>query len=340
MKRLYPILLFTYLLFCLDSCQKSNEFELKGEMEGLTSDMILVVYDDPESKLDTIYPRNGKFIYTFAPDTMNIFRLVNEEGIAFPVFADKGWKVSVKGSFQHPVIEGNGPNDEYQQFRNSISTLKDSAQIRETAETFIKEHPLSYASAYVINEIFAQVESPDISQIAELAQPLSGGIKDCRILNNLLKNFSEKEKNTTTSAYLSYISIKKRDGNYLSWTGKEGQYTLLHIWASWDRKSLAERDSLYNLVQKFPKNKFRVVNLSLDYDKKEWLRQCKDDTEQWIEICDCKGWNNALLKQQNIYALPANILLDQNRKILGKGLTGKALQSQVEQLVREDQKQK
>ena len=56
MKKLYPILLCIYLLFCLDSCKQSNEFELKGEMEGLTSDMILVVYDDPEAKLDTIYP--------------------------------------------------------------------------------------------------------------------------------------------------------------------------------------------------------------------------------------------------------------------------------------------
>ena len=29
--------------------------------------MILVVFDDPESKLDTIYPREGKFTYTSLP---------------------------------------------------------------------------------------------------------------------------------------------------------------------------------------------------------------------------------------------------------------------------------
>ena len=61
MKKLYLLLLSVYLLFCLDSCRQSEEFELKGELEGITSDMILVVFDDPESKLDTIYPREGKF---------------------------------------------------------------------------------------------------------------------------------------------------------------------------------------------------------------------------------------------------------------------------------------
>ena len=116
MKKLYLLLLSVYLLFCLDSCRQSDEFELKGELEGITSDMILVVFDDPDSKLDTIYPRGGKFTYAFSPDTLNTFRLVNDSGEVFPIFADKGWKVSVKGSFAHPEIKGDGPNNEYQDF--------------------------------------------------------------------------------------------------------------------------------------------------------------------------------------------------------------------------------
>ena len=90
--------------------------------------MILVVFDDPESKLDTIYPREGKFTYTFTPDTLNIFRLVNDSGETFPIFAEKGWKVSIKGSLAHPEIKGEGTNNEYQEFLQSIATLKDSVQ--------------------------------------------------------------------------------------------------------------------------------------------------------------------------------------------------------------------
>ena len=340
MKKLYLLLLSVYLLFCLDSCRQSDEFELKGELEGITSDMILVVFDDPDSKLDTIYPRGGKFTYAFSPDTLNTFRLVNDSGEVFPIFADKGWKVSVKGSFAHPEIKGDGPNNEYQEFLQSIHALKDSAQICQQAENFIKSHPSSPASAYILYWYFSQSANPNLSLIARLTEPLTGKEKDCRVLNEVLHKLPEKEKSTST--YLNYLSVKKRNGEYLSWSssGTQKQYSLINFWASWDKESIAIKDSLYALCEKFSKNNFRVVNFSLDYNKEEWGKNTQKDTEQWIEVCDYKGWNNQILKQQNIQRLPYNILIDRNRKILGSNLYGNALQTKMEALIAEDKQQK
>jgi thiol-disulfide isomerase/thioredoxin len=327
-------------LFCLDSCRQSDEFELKGELEGITSNMILVVFDDPDSKLDTIYPRGGKFTYAFSPDTLNTFRLVNDSGEVFPIFADKGWKVSVKGSFAHPEIKGDGPNNEYQEFLQSIHALKDSAQICQQAENFIKSHPSSPASAYILYWYFSQSANPNLSLIARLTEPLTGKVKDCRVLNEVLQKLPEKEKSTST--YLNYLSVKKRNGEYLSWSssGTQKQYSLINFWASWDKESIAIKDSLYALCEKFSKNNFRVVNFSLDYNKEEWGKNTQKDTEQWIEVCDYKGWNNQILKQQNIQRLPYNILIDRNRKILGSNLYGNALQTKMEALIAEDKQQK
>lgn len=340
MKKLYLLLLSVYLLFCLDSCRQSDEFELKGELEGITSNMILVVFDDPDSKLDTIYPRGGKFTYAFSPDTLNTFRLVNDSGEVFPIFADKGWKVSVKGSFAHPEIKGDGPNNEYQEFLQSIHALKDSAQICQQAENFIKSHPSSPASAYILYWYFSQSANPNLSLIARLTEPLTGKVKDCRVLNEVLQKLPEKEKSTST--YLNYLSVKKRNGEYLSWSssGTQKQYSLINFWASWDKESIAIKDSLYALCEKFSKNNFRVVNFSLDYNKEEWGKNTQKDTEQWIEVCDYKGWNNQILKQQNIQRLPYNILIDRNRKILGSNLYGNALQTKMKALIAEDKQQK
>lgn len=340
MKKLYLLLLSVYLLFCLDSCRQSDEFELKGELEGITSNMILVVFDDPDSKLDTIYPRGGKFTYAFSPDTLNTFRLVNDSGEVFPIFADKGWKVSVKGSFAHPEIKGDGPNNEYQEFLQSIHALKDSAQICQQAENFIKSHPSSPASAYILYWYFSQSANPNLSLIDRLTEPLTGKVKDCRVLNEVLQKLPEKEKSTST--YLNYLSVKKRNGEYLSWSssGTQKQYSLINFWASWDKESIAIKDSLYALCEKFSKNNFRVVNFSLDYNKEEWGKNTQKDTEQWIEVCDYKGWNNQILKQQNIQRLPYNILIDRNRKILGSNLYGNALQTKMEALIAEDKQQK
>lgn len=339
MKKLYLLLFSVYLLFCLDSCKQSNDFELKGELEGFTSPMMLVVYDDPEAKIDTIYPREGKFIYSFTPDTLNTFRLVNDSGLCIPVFADKGWKVSIKGSFAHPEIEGDGSNGEYQEFLQSIRTLTDSVQIRRQAESFIQNHPQSYASAYILWQYFSQTTHPDVDLINRLAEPLTGKVKDCRVLSEVLSNLPDKEKNK--SNYLNYISVKKRDGAYLSWSGNaQKKYSLVNFWASWDPESKTRKDSLYSLCQRALKNDFRVVNFSLDYQKEAWLENTEKDSEQWVEVCDYKGWSNSILKQQQVHTLPFNILIDRNRKILGRNLYGKALQEKVEALRAEDKEQK
>ena len=73
-------------------------------------------------------------------------------------------------------------------------------------------------------------------------------------------------------------------------------------------------------------------------EKKKWLEACKEDSKQWIEVCDYKGWSNQVVKQNNIHKLPANILIDRNRKVLGKDLTEKDLYTTVEQLIKKEEK--
>lgn len=128
----------------------------------------------------------------------------------------------------------------------------------------------------------------------------------------------------------------------MTWSssGTQKQYSLINFWASWDKESLEIKDSLYTLCEKFSKSNLRIVNFSLDYNKEEWQKNTRKDTEQWIEVCDYKGWNNQILKQQNVQRLPFNILIDRNRKILGTNLYGKALQAKIEALIAEDKQQK
>ena len=98
------------------------------------------------------------------------------------------------------------------------------------------------------------------------------------------------------------------------------------------------KEAAESVKKEFPEKKFRVLNISLDYEKKKWLEACKEDSKQWIEVCDYKGWSNQVVKQNNIHKLPANILIDRNRKVLGKDLTEKDLYTTVEQLIKKEEK--
>ena len=66
------------------------------------------------------------------------------------------------------------------------------------------------------------------------------------------------------------------------------KYILLDFWASWDKASMAAQDSLVNVQKALKKEKFLIVSLSLDLDKKEWLKACDKDTTRWKQVCDFK----------------------------------------------------
>ena len=114
------------------------------------------------------------------------------------------------------------------------------------------------------------------------------------------------------------------------------KYILLDFWASWDKASMAAQDSLVNVQKALKKEKFLIVSLSLDLDKKEWLKACDKDTIRWKQVCDFKGWDNSIVKQQGITRLPANLLIAPNKRVVARAIRGKALIDKVKQLIEQD----
>lgn len=325
------------IFISLISCKGNSEFTLSGKLYNKKEKNIFVIYDDPIAKADTIKVIDGKFEYEFTPDTITMLRLINDSGIAIPIFADKGWKVNFNGSFNNPSVTGTGPNKDLQNFRNIIKDIKDSTELHNTIKSFIMNNRQSYASAYIINDFFIQNNNLETEELKAIIAQLDGHVKDCRIIDIIQKDLSEKKNNN--SQYLNYFSCKDRKGKYVSWAGKNTSYTLVNIWASWDENSITVRDSLYTKIKTLPKNKLRVLNISLDFNKKEWEDRCKPETEQWIETCDLKGWKNQIVEQMQVSSIPFNILVTNNRKIIEKSIYGDNLVNKVKLLIKEEKDQ-
>lgn len=327
-------LISAILVINLVACKDNIEFTLSGELYNKKEKNIYAIFDDPIAKADTIKVTDGKFEYSFIPDTITLIRLVNDSGIAVPVFADKGWNVKFKGSFSNPDVTGNGPNKDLQDFRNKISEITDTASLHNVVKSFIMENRQSYASAYILNEFMIQKPNPDMKELEAIITQLDGHIKDSHIVDIIQKNMPEKR--STSPEYINYFSCKDRQGKYISWSSRNTSYTLINIWASWDEKSKADRDSLYQNIKQLPKDRFRVLNISLDFDRKEWEEYCKKENEQWIETCDFKGWKNQIVEQQQISMIPYNILVTNNRKIMAESIYGDVLIHKVKSLIEED----
>ena len=312
------LLFFLFTLVVLASgCGKKNTFTLEGSIKGLPSDTILVFYQEPDYKLDTILLSKGKFTYTITPDTFTIFSLLLGEKQILPIYADKGESVTLNGMAGKIEVKGKGENAQLAKHIQYLSTLENN-------------------NIYLIDKYYVQDSLPDYNHIDQLIKGLSGIIKDTPYIIELQNKLSEK-KELTEHRYVSNISCTDKKGKTVNWNSVKGKYVLLDFWASWNKESIATQDSLVSVQKALKKDKFVIISLSLDLNKKEWMEKIiQKDTTQWKQVCDFKGWNNSIVKQQGITRIPANILIGPDKRVITQDIRGKELIDKVRQLTEQD----
>ena len=330
--------LFLFTLVVLASgCGKKNTFTLEGSIKGLPSDTILVFYQEPDYKLDTILLSKGKFTYTITPDTFTIFSLLLGEKQILPIYADKGESVTLNGMAGKIEVKGKGENAQLAKHIQYLSTLENNkAAVMTAVDSLIKTNPSSYSNIYLIDKYYVQDSLPDYNHIDQLIKGLSGIIKDTPYIIELQNKLSEK-KELTEHRYVSNISCTDKKGKTVNWNSVKGKYVLLDFWASWNKESIATQDSLVSVQKALKKDKFVIISLSLDLNKKEWMEKIiQKDTTQWKQVCDFKGWNNSIVKQQGITRIPANILIGPDKRVITQDIRGKELIDKVRQLTEQD----
>ncbi len=331
------LLLFLFTLIVLmSSCGKKNTFTLKGTIIGLPSDTILVFYQEPDYKLDTIIAPKGKFTYTITPDTFTIFSLFLGEKQVLPIYAEKGENITLNGSVEDIEIKGKGENKRLAQTIQYLNTLgNNKANIMVAVDSMIKANPHSYTNIYLIDKYYVQDSLPDYKHIDQLIKGVSGVIKDTPYMIDLQNKLSEKT-DLADNRYISNISCTDKNGKTVNWSSVKNKYVLLDFWASWNKESVTAQDSLVPVQKALKKEKFAIISLSLDLDRKEWLEASKRDTAQWKQVCDFKGWDNSIVKQQGIMKLPANMLIGPDKRVIVQDIRGKELIEKVKQLIEQD----
>ena len=329
------IYLLLALLTVITSCSnKKNDFTLKGKISGLSSDTLLVYYQVPEYKLDTIFCKDSTFEYTMEPDTTTMFTLIFNAKESIPIFADKGQTVLITGSIKEPQIQGNGEN---LLMNNILALLRETPKrkIKKVVDSLMQANNQSFTNIYLFDKYYASAQEPNYKHMEKLVNGLSGNIKDSPYFMLLQPKLEDLGDNNKTQSVHTLIG-KDRQGKDFKWGEIRDKYILLDFWASWNPQSMREQDSLVSVIKALKKEKFQICSISLDLDKDVWLKASDRDTTQWKQICDFKGWNQPLVKSQNIQSLPSNLLLDKNKRIIARDIRGKELIDKVKELIQKD----
>ena len=353
-----------FSVFTIAKAQDST-FTISGNFEKIKKGtVILNIYENDKTLHDTAPINDGQFKFTgnvsspyFATLTM---KRKQDDFFSFYI-EPTAMEISGRGdSLKLLTVKGSSINDDdkllkdrmkyitkwqeansklyekaYKEKNREIMDSLDEvdfdvlAEKRKVVSSFVKENPSSLRGAMAITENYGYYAEAE--DIAPLYDTLSPGIKNSekgKDIKNLLNTYRSVE----VGRIAPDITQSTPEGKQLSLSSLRGQYVLIDFWASWCGPCRRENPNVVSIYKKYKNDGFTILGVSYDSDKSKWQKAISDDNLEWNQVSDLQAWQNSTSDQYGIKAIPSNVLIDKDGKIIAKNIFGKKLKKELSKI--------
>lgn len=361
MKAFQASILFSAAVLALTACH-SNTYKISGAVEGLNDGDTLFITNDLQTGIptDTLIVKDGKFELSGETDSTYLCMVYSEKRneLNAPFFIEPG-NISIKlvetpGASR---VGGTKCNEQWQELNDSVMTIgkeinriaehiygntvdemeqqkgmeqidklnqRFSAIVVKTTEKNIKNEFGYFLLTYYPEELI------DNETRMKLIDKLPAEKQNRPAIQEMLANLKQAAESAEGMTIKDFTQ-PGLDGTPVSLLGEvsKSKITVIDFWASWCGPCRQEMPFMVELYGKYKDKGLNIIGISLDEDSDAWKAATQQLNIPWVQMSDLKGWENVIAKHFCVTSIPHTIVVDQQGKIMKRGLRSEKLEEFV-----------
>lgn len=358
-KILFSLLGLSFL--CMETMAQDG-FKIEGRTEGLPDGVIYLMQNNENTGMDTLavsVMQGGAFVlegkmtradvaYIMTADGKGVIPLMLDNADYQVIANAAGVQVHGGGANQALYQQFNAINDrlqleqqkaqaemnaamEQQNAMKAQAIQKDFEKLMEKAQTeefeLFKANNDTYVAAYIVASNMMQMSENALQERYNLLGDNARATASGRAIANQLDRYASLRE----GAIAPNFEILDLEGDTLNMHDLKRKVKILDFWASWCGPCMKEMPNLIKLYKQYQTRGMEIISISIDDREDLWRKTVAQEGMTWKNVWDA---SKIVAQAYCLKSIPAIFILDEQNRIVAKGLRGSELKKKIEELLK------